>query len=173
MSKQRLSNLADNYSHLNHITWQWGRFFHNIKQFRSTADCTSQKVQLQADARLSLFIWRHIQYVNRVKNWFVIQNKCFPLLGTRGTTELQSVLTGQVPQGPTVAWVLETPRSWGLQLITPHLQPPTHVYLCNPFPFQGAMDTVPRRLSDRPDGVQGLLMLCGCVWMRPTRKGHA
>jgi len=75
MSKQRLSNLADNCSHVNHVTWH---FFHNIKQFQSAADCASQKVQLQADARLSLFIWRHTQYVNRVKNWFVIQNHLAP-----------------------------------------------------------------------------------------------
>lgn len=71
----------------------WAGFFHNVKQFLSTADCTSQKAQFQADARLSLFIWRYTQYVNGVKNSFVIQNKHFPFLSSRGNAELQSVLT--------------------------------------------------------------------------------
>lgn len=59
MSKQGLSNLTGNYSHLKRITWQCGWFFHNIKQFPSTADCTSQKARLQADATLTVHLETH------------------------------------------------------------------------------------------------------------------
>lgn len=146
MSKQRLSNLADNYSHLNHRTWQcaWV-FFHKIKQSRINCRLRfTEGSQLHADARLSLLIWRHIQYVNRVKNWFVTHNKWFPLLSTRNRVAECAHLAGT-----TAAEFLEPPQFWGL--ITPHLQQPAQVSLCHPFPFQGVTDMVPRRPSDRPD----------------------
>lgn len=116
-----------------------GFFFHKIKQSRINCRlCFTEGSQLHADARLPLLIRRHIQYVNRVKNWFVTHNKWFPLLSTRNRVAECAHLAGT-----TAAEFLEPPQFWGL--ITHHLQQPAQVSLCHPFPFQGVTHMVPRR----------------------------